>query len=320
VGRIALVLGAGGVAGGAFHAGVLAAIQEATGWDPRSAEVIVGTSAGSITGASLRAGLSAPDMLARAQDRPLSAEGRELTNRMGAVPAFPQLRPVRDLRSPGEVIETLGNALRRPLAARPLALIAALAPEGSIDTDLISTTIASLVPLAWPVDPLWICAVRQRDGRRVVFGRDDRSVPVPTAVAASCAIPSFFRPVDIDEDAYLDGGVHSPTNADLLAEVGDLDLIIVSSPMSREGISPRVAIDQPMRAWSGTLLDREVRRLRRSGRVVVTFQPDDSVLREVGASAMDPARRAPVATAAHAAALERLRRPDVTDRLTALSA
>ena len=33
--RVGLVLGAGGVAGGAFHAGVLAALAEATGWDPR---------------------------------------------------------------------------------------------------------------------------------------------------------------------------------------------------------------------------------------------------------------------------------------------
>ena len=58
--------GAGGVAGGAFHAGVLAALEEATGWDPRRARLVVGTSAGSISGAALRAGLSAPDMLARA--------------------------------------------------------------------------------------------------------------------------------------------------------------------------------------------------------------------------------------------------------------
>ena len=70
--RVGLVLGAGGVAGGAFHAGVLAALHEATGWDPRHAGVLVGTSAGSIAAASLRAGLSCADMLARAQDLPLA--------------------------------------------------------------------------------------------------------------------------------------------------------------------------------------------------------------------------------------------------------
>ena len=46
--KVGLVLGAGGIAGGAFHAGVLAALEEATGWDPRRAGLVVGTSAGSI--------------------------------------------------------------------------------------------------------------------------------------------------------------------------------------------------------------------------------------------------------------------------------
>ena len=57
--RIALALGAGGVVGHAYHAGVLAALEEATGWDPRDAEVIVGTSAGSVVGSLLRAGFAA---------------------------------------------------------------------------------------------------------------------------------------------------------------------------------------------------------------------------------------------------------------------
>jgi predicted acylesterase/phospholipase RssA len=39
--RIGLVLGAGGTVGGAFHAGVLAALEEATGSDPRRASMIV---------------------------------------------------------------------------------------------------------------------------------------------------------------------------------------------------------------------------------------------------------------------------------------
>jgi NTE family protein len=63
--RIGLVLGAGGVIGHAFHAGVLDGLCDATGWDPRDAEVIVGTSAGSVVGALLRAGFSPRDLAAR---------------------------------------------------------------------------------------------------------------------------------------------------------------------------------------------------------------------------------------------------------------
>lgn len=316
--RIGLVLGAGGVAGGAFHAGVLAALEEATGWDPRRATAVVGTSAGSITGASLRAGLSAADMLAGAQDRPLSAEGRRLTERLGIRPSFPLRRQPRASRPPAALVATLARAARRPFAARPWALAAALLPEGSISTEMISDGIGGLVPAAWPTDPLWLCAVRQADGRRVVFGRGERRPPVPEAVAASCAIPGFFRPVEIDGVSYLDGGVHSPTNADLLTEAGGLDLVLISSPMSRQGRRPQLSADQAIRGWSGAVLDAEALRLRRRGIQVLGFQPDDVVLAEMGLNAMDPRRRSAIAAAARTSTLRKLGRADVARRLESL--
>ena len=46
---VGLVLGSGGLHGAAQHAGALAALVEATGWDPRTADVVVGTSAGATT-------------------------------------------------------------------------------------------------------------------------------------------------------------------------------------------------------------------------------------------------------------------------------
>ena len=56
--RVGLVLGAGGIVGQAYHAGVLAALEVDLGWDARTADVIVGTSAGSVMGTALRMGLS----------------------------------------------------------------------------------------------------------------------------------------------------------------------------------------------------------------------------------------------------------------------
>src|SRR3954471_17579744 len=49
--KVGLVLGAGGVLGGAWLTGALDAIAKETDWDPGSAEFIVGTSAGSMIGA-----------------------------------------------------------------------------------------------------------------------------------------------------------------------------------------------------------------------------------------------------------------------------
>jgi NTE family protein len=140
---------------------------------------------------------------------------------------------------------------------------------------------------------------------------------VADAVAASCAIPGFFAPVVIDGEAHLDGGVHSPTNADVLRDE-PLDLVIVSSPMSRRGRRPRLSPDQPMRVWAGALVDAEARRLRRRGMEVVAFQPDDDVLATMGLNAMDPSRRGAIARAAYDATRRRLDGDALSKRLADL--
>src|SRR5512143_2638439 len=87
--RIGLVLGAGGATGHALHIGVLTALEETTGWDPRTADVIVGTSAGAIIAALLRGGLSPRDLAARALGEELSEEG----SRIAAILGRPQAAP-----------------------------------------------------------------------------------------------------------------------------------------------------------------------------------------------------------------------------------
>ncbi|MCU1392294.1 MAG: putative esterase of the alpha-beta hydrolase superfamily [Ilumatobacteraceae bacterium] len=316
--RIGLVLGAGGVAGGAFHAGVLAALEQAMHWDPRTASVIVGTSAGSITATSLRAGLSASDGLAHAQGHAMSPEGEALLRSIGPVRRQP-LRPAAHARRPKDIAASLAKAAARPFTAAPWTLLAGLLPEGSVSTEFISSGIAGIHPGPWPDEPLWICTVRQGDGRRVVFGRHDRTGPLADVVAASCAIPGFFSPVTVDGDAYVDGGLHSPTNADLLADKAlGLDLVLVSSPMSASGSRLRMGRGHPVRRWSGALLDAEVLRLRRRGIPAVAFQPTEADVAMMGSNAMDPTRRAAIAAQAKASTLRRLARSDTQARLTAL--
>jgi NTE family protein len=140
---------------------------------------------------------------------------------------------------------------------------------------------------------------------------------VPTAVAASCAIPGFFEPVRIDGARYVDGGAHSPTNADLVAGLG-LDLVIVSSPMSIAGNRVRVAPDQPLRRVARVTLAQEVARVRRRGTAVLVFQPTASDVAVMGYNAMDPGRRAEVTRAARASATRRLQRDDARRALTVI--
>jgi NTE family protein len=317
---IGLVLGAGGVVGAAYHVGTLAALEETTGWDPRTATVVVGTSAGSGMGATLRAGLSTADQLARALGESMSAEGERLVATAPPLGDFPP----RSRRGPGRpqapnlVFSTLGRPIGR--GPRLGSALAGLLPAGTIPTSPIGDRVRSLYgDVRWPADALWICAVRLRDGKRVVFGRDDVETPdVGTACEASSAIPGFFQPVTIGSDRYVDGGVHSPTNADLLAGLG-LDAVIVVSPMSATtGARRTIRPGMGGRTWSSLALGDEVRAMRRSGTPVLTVQPTAGDLRVMGINAMDPARREPVARQARESAQRRFEEARAADVLRLL--
>jgi NTE family protein len=321
--RIGLVLGAGGVIGHAYHAGVLDGLGEATGWDPREANVVVGTSAGSVVGALLRAGFSARDLAARSAGEPLSPEGADLVARSepggGPTPLpsrAPGRRGVPRMASPSLLVRA---ALRPFWMNRPGVMLAGALPAGAVPTELVAAAFRPLFGSDWPERDLWLTAVRLRDGRRIVFGRDGAPpAHVADAVAASCAIPSFFAPVTVGGVDYVDGGAHSPTNADLLSE-RDLDLVIVSSPMSVAGNRLRPSLDLPARRLCRFYLGQEAARIRRRGVPVVAFQPTGDDLKVMGVNAMNPARRAPVTKQARESARKKLARTDVQSALGSLS-
>jgi NTE family protein len=137
-----------------------------------------------------------------------------------------------------------------------------------------------------------VCAVRVRDGRLRVFGREAEDVSIGTAVAASSAVPGLLAPVSIDGQDHVDGAIHSPTNLDLVAGLG-FDRVIVSAPMAGRS-NPR----QPVRAYHSRLLGQEADVVRRAGTEVVTIVPDTDVLLAMGDRAMAPGREKAVAEAA----------------------
>jgi NTE family protein len=271
--RIGLVLGAGGVVGQAYHAGVLAALEHDYGWDPRTADVVVGTSAGAITGSLLRRGVSATDLAAWTVRAPLTDEGQVLGEMFG--PAHPELAPFRaldlvlrrpSLPRPGMVF----SAVRHPFRFRPLTAALSLVGPGRYDIVEQLSALGDSAP--WPSQELWVSAVRREDGHHVVFGRGGASdVPLHLAVAASCAVPGYFAPVRVGRHTYVDGGAQSPTSADLLRDRG-LDLVIVVSPMSGPAALPR-DLYGASRWHASRLAAREVRALREHGTTVVAFRP-----------------------------------------------
>ena len=263
--RIGLVLGAGGVTGDAFHRGVLHALLD-HGWDARDADVIAGTSAGAMVGAHLRR----PGSPVPAHDRDGTVHG----SRLGRAP---DLSPLLALA-------------RRPWRLRAGVVGTALLPTGRHSTEFIAAGVRHYFGNRWSDDPLYISAVRRRDGRRVVFGRDGApAADLARAVAASCAIPGFFHPVEIDGEVYVDGGVHSPTNADVLRG-WKLDLLVVSSPMSVAPRQLRPTLDLVPRLHAHRYLRREVAAYRRRGVQVVTFEPGGELLQVMGVNPLHGGR------------------------------
>jgi NTE family protein len=312
--RTAVVLGAGGLVGQAFHLGVLRALEAEAGFDARRADVLVGTSAGSLVAAGLGGGLSAHDLTAELLGEPVSAQGAALrqTRRDYSAAVTTLERP----RGHGPLdAGVLLAAARNPFQVRAGSVISALLPAGRIDTDPIARSLRHLHGDDWPERDLRICAVRARDARRVVLGMPGApDTDVGTAVAASCAIPAYFSPVRIEGQSYVDGGMHSATNADVLLD--DVpDLVVVISPMSIGPYRlPRV--DLGARLLARRRLASEVRRLRRKGARVVTVQPSSRDLDVMGLNPMRGHRIEEIADTATASVTARIaQQPDLLPSL-----
>jgi NTE family protein len=311
------VLGAGGYTGQAFHVGALRALHDVAGFDARDADILVGTSAGSIVAAELAGGISAQDLAAELLGEELSREGQRLRTAMRAETIASAVVPdvvTTGLRPLDPMV--LLHAARRPWRVRPTALVSGLLPRGRTELEPIARSIRYLHGSTWPDRDLRICAVRARNGRRVVFGAPGApATDVGTAVAASCAIPAWFQPVTVDGHLYVDGGVHSPTNADVVLRDRP-DLVVVLSPMSAapgSGLRPDLGVRLAMRQ----LLGREVRRLRAAGSQVVVVQPTRLDLAVMGINPLHGGRIDEVVTTVAGSVRARLRaRPEVAHLLS----
>jgi|SRR5450755_4200186 NTE family protein len=267
----ALVLGGGGVTGVAWEIGLLHGLAE-RGVDLTGADLVLGSSAGSIVGASVAAG------------RPLDVMYQ------GQLEA-----PAPESESAPAVAASLGVAViarmiwvtvtsRDPARARARIGKMALAADTESEADQ-RRVIAARLPAEWPDRPLQVTAVDAGTGELTVFDAAS-GVPLVDAVGASCAVPGVWPPVTIGERRFIDGGIRSPANADLAKGYGQ---VVIVAPIIR-GMSRQGGV-----RWQAAALAA-------AGARVAVIGPDAAATAAIGRNVLDPARRAPAARAGYAQA------------------
>lgn len=276
--RTALVLGGGGITGIAWELGMLAGLADA-GADLTAADLVVGTSAGSVVGAQITGGGELGALFERQLEPPSQERAARLRRSMLAQYAWAFLRSRRD-----------DQAFRRRVGA--LALAAEKAGTTPSEEERLRVIGSRLVGTEWPARRLVITAVDAHTGEFRTFDRDS-GVLLVQAVAASCAVPGVYPPVTIDGRRYVDGGMRSAANADL-AE--GYDRVVVLAPIARGG-GPMTSVDAQV---SGMVAAR-----------LAVVSPDTASTQAIGKNMLDPAARAASARAGRAQAMTEVER--ITD-------
>jgi NTE family protein len=253
--RRALVLGGSGVTGIAWENGVIAGLAD-RGIALAAAEVIIGTSAGSVVGADITSGQQ-PEALYQAQ---LAPPDPEPAARIG-------------WRLIGRLAWIM-NTSRDPVRARARIGQWALAARTMAEAERRAVFEARLPASGWPAKMLKVTAVDARTGEFVVFDSSGEAGLVD-AVGASCAVPGIWPPVTIGNRRFIDGGVRSVANADLAASY---QRVVIVAP---EGLGP--IMPGP---------GRQAAALAAAGARVALVRPDRSAMRAIGRNVLDVSRRA----------------------------
>lgn len=273
--KTGLVLGAGGLVGMAYHAGVLHALEQEAGFVANDADLIVGTSAGSVVGAYVRAGWSTddfwhlalgdhPELAAIGGGNPIEARRQILT------PAF---------RSPLDLMRrAVGSAYiaGRSVVRLPMPIPGALAhffPGGLFTMTEGRRRFAEELPAEWPAKDLYLCAVDINTGRRVVLGRKGSpKIDLAHGVMASSAIPGVYKPVRSGSMTLVDGGAHSTSNLDVAVKAG-CDLVIGVVPLAYDTAEAPSALNQLIRRYPARTLAAEASAARARGAEVLLLRP-----------------------------------------------
>jgi NTE family protein len=268
----ALVLGGGGPVGVGWESGLAVGLAR-EGVVLGEADLIVGTSAGSIVGSRLALRMDLPTLV--------SAVGRPLPAPAGT--GAPE--PTGDLMAVWA--DTASRGLTPEQVRVELGKLSLSAPAGSESTFVTAEVFAQLEGCQWPAS-FRCTAIDTLTGALQVWD-ESAGVPMPLGVASSCSVPGVFPPVTIGAARYMDGGMRTPLNADLAAG-HDAVIVISCTPLALpEGIS------MPVFETLFAQVEAELAAVRDSGAVLEVITPGQEFLDVSGwgANLMDPGRAEP---------------------------
>ncbi|WP_405890985.1 patatin-like phospholipase family protein [Streptomyces sp. NBC_00133] len=258
----AVVLGAGGITGVGWEIGILHGLARA-GVDLTTADLLVGSSAGSIVAAQLASGKLS---LAELYERQLAAPEGEIAAGLGVSTLLKYTLGILTSRSPQAYGQKLGRM--------------ALAAHTEDEATRRKVIAGRLLSHEWPERRLLVTAVDAVTGELRTYDRES-GVAIVDAVAASCAVPGVWPPVTIEGRRWIDGGVHSTANAHLAAGHEQVVVIAPIASGNKVFVSPRA----------------QASRLAAAGARVEVITPDAAAKQAFGRNVLDPARRAPAARA-----------------------
>jgi predicted acylesterase/phospholipase RssA len=239
----ALVLAGGGVIGGMYEVGALAALDEALpGFRANDFDLYVGSSAGSVVATLMANGVRPLDLyhiLDESRDDPLNFHSGSVYHRGAIADAGRSF--LRLVWAVGKNLATnfrldWPDILARSRPDMPAGFFSVRQLEEYLRRAFVARGIANDFHAC--LRPLLIPAMDLDRAERVVFGIGALAdTPVSEAIAASSAIPGFFEPFRIGERDFIDGDVGHTGHADLAVQAGAGVVVVVNPlvPLRTEG-------------------------------------------------------------------------------------
>jgi len=288
----ALVLGCGAVAGAAWMIPALDQVRKQLNWDPKDADIMIGTSVGAVLVSLMAGGFSVDDLIASQEGKHQSIWNHDKNSGPWYPPIpkfkFTALSLYKKMRN-GELSALTGWT--------------GILPQGRFDMTPFIKLIDRVKQTegnnkGWlNHENCWLVCVDTESGDRVVFGRNKQrqsGVDLSQAVCASYGVPGWCPPVEIAGRTYIDGGVVSPCSADLLIG-SDIDEVIMLVPMASTNPdrpwSWLKKIERKVRKGMTAIVDKEVALLEAAGKKVIRIEPTAEDLAAFGYNMMDPRRR-----------------------------